>query len=74
MLIYLVGNVIDKTTERVISKEDALEKVRENGFEGYFETSAKTGAGIKESFRKVAKHIYHQNKDRLSELADEENR
>ena len=45
--VIIVGNKIDK--EREVSQEDANNFAKENGIT-YFEVSAKTGEGVKESF------------------------
>ena len=47
--IYLVGNKIDDTNKRIISKEDATKFAKKHNLK-YFETSAKTGENIKDLF------------------------
>eukprot|EP01088_Endostelium_zonatum_P001413 TRINITY_DN11715_c0_g1_i1.p1 TRINITY_DN11715_c0_g1~~TRINITY_DN11715_c0_g1_i1.p1 ORF type:complete len:201 (-),score=48.33 TRINITY_DN11715_c0_g1_i1:24-626(-) len=55
-LMIMVGNKCDREEERVISKEDA-EKFTKTENIYYFETSAKTGGGIKELFNHIAKEV-----------------
>lgn len=55
-VIALVGNKADKADERTVSKEDAEGKAKKvSGI--YVETSAKTGANIKELFSSIAKAL-----------------
>ena len=53
--VLLVGNKID--LPRKVTKEAALEYAKKNGFL-YFECSAKTGAGVNQSFKNLATEIY----------------
>ena len=56
--IFLIGNKIDLTEERVISKEMA-EKIKEDyDLDFFIETSAKTGFNTQELFVKAAKVLY----------------
>ena len=66
--MYLLGNVIDKEEERIITKEQALDAAQFHGFSAYMETSAKTGEGIESSFLTATKHIYHLHEDHLHEF------
>ena len=50
-VLFLVGNKID-IQERKINKEEAEKFAEENNMK-YFETSAKTGDGIKETFNEI---------------------
>jgi len=54
MVIMLVGNKIDKETERVISHEEGAALAREIGCP-FFETSAVTGKNIMEAFKSMSK-------------------
>ena len=58
-VIILVGNKIDM--EREISHEEANNFAKENNLK-YFETSAKTGYGIDETFNRLYQDIYELNK------------
>lgn len=52
--LALVGNKSDLTDKRQVSAAEAQEKAERLGFNCYFETSAKTGEGVKNLFHKVA--------------------
>ena len=54
--VIIVGNKIDKENEREIEKNDALKFAEDNKYK-YFETSAKTGEGVDDTFRDMAKQI-----------------
>ena len=62
--IVLVGNKID-VEERVISNEQGKEFAANNKFK-YFETSAKTGKGVKEAFNTLYDDIFELNKKELT--------
>ena len=55
--IFLIGNKID-LPNREISSEEAINCKKEHEFECYMETSAKTGANIKELFVNCALSLY----------------
>ena len=59
-VLMLVGNKID-IKERTISKEEGMAFAKERNMK-YFETSAKTGFGIKEAFNQIFNDIYELNK------------
>ena len=62
MLLYLVGNKSDVSNEeRKISKEKGKKFAEDNNMI-FFETSAKTGEGVKELFVNVASQVYEQLK------------
>ena len=58
-VIYLVGNKID-LSPREVSNEEAMNFAKENNMK-YFETSAKTGFGVKPLFEKLYQEIYDLN-------------
>ena len=47
---YLVGNFADLPDERVVTEEEALIFMRDNGFSHYLETSAKSGQNVNNLF------------------------
>ena len=59
--IYLIGNKIDVINREVLN-EEAVEYAKLNNLK-YFETSAKTGHGIKEVFNHLYQDIYHLQKE-----------
>ena len=59
-VIILIGNQIDKDN-RVVTHEEADEFSKSHMMK-YFETSAKTGFNIKESFNQLYEDIYNLNK------------
>ena len=69
--MYLLGNVIDKEEERIITKEQAMDAAHFHGFSAYMETSAKTGEGIEPAFLTATKHIYHLHEDHLHEFVSQ---
>ena len=48
----LVGNKIDLTDDREVTKEEAVELAAQYGFH-YWETSAKANLGLKETFEDI---------------------
>jgi len=59
--IFLIGNKID-VPKREVSNEEAYEYAKNNNIK-YFETSAKTGHGIKEVFAHLYQDIYNLQKE-----------
>ena len=45
-MIFILGNKVDRESDRVVKKADAEIKIHQMGFE-YFEVSAKLGNGVK---------------------------
>ena len=60
-VLFLVGNKIDKENRKV-TKEEALSFAKTNKIR-YFETSAKTGDGIKEIFNLLFEEVYKKSKE-----------
>ena len=56
IILYLIGNKIDKENDRIISKEDG-EKIAEEYKLKYFETSAKCSIGVEEVFTNLAREV-----------------
>ena len=59
--LFLVGNKVD-IEKRNVSKEEALSFAKANNIK-YFETSAKTGLGIKEVFKLLFEEVYKKCKE-----------
>ena len=59
--ILLVGNKIDKK-ERTITEAAAKKWCKEHGDIGHYETSAKTRAGLDDTFDKIATLVLEQHK------------
>ena len=55
-LIYIIGNKIDLYEERQVSKKEAIDFSKENNLR-YFETSCKTGEGIKNFIEDLSNEI-----------------
>lgn len=58
MLIILVGNKSDLDEQRQVPTEEGAAFARRNDLI-FFETSAKTSAGVEQTFVKATKEIYH---------------
>ena len=61
--IILVGNKVD-VPERAVPKQEGEEFAKNHNFK-YFETSAKTGEGVKESFNELYKDVFELNRKSL---------
>ena len=57
--VFLIANKID-LPDRVVSSEEGMKFKKEHGFEGYMETSAKTGVNVKELFVNCALALYRE--------------
>jgi GTPase SAR1 family protein len=68
MLVYLVGNRIDLDDQRIIPKEEGQKYMAEKKFNNFFETSAKTGENVTETFETLTKHLYLVNKAKLEQF------
>ena len=55
-VIFIVGNKCDLKDEISLQKSEVLEWVESNGYK-YFETSAKTGAGVNELFVAMSREL-----------------
>ncbi|MFW9780046.1 MAG: Rab family GTPase [Candidatus Heimdallarchaeota archaeon] len=64
--LYLVGNKDDLEEERVITQEEGRHAgMDELGAENFFETSAKTGHRVEETFEELAELLVNVHKDKL---------
>ena len=59
----LIGNKIDVQDKREVAKKRALKWCEDNNMP-YFETSAKEGTGVIDSFSSLAKDVLFREKDR----------
>jgi small GTP-binding protein len=60
--LLLVGNKLDRTAEREVSRDDAVALARKNQIE-YVETSAKTGEGVLLAFQTLSKLVMKTGDD-----------
>ncbi|CCF55791.1 hypothetical protein KAFR_0A03560 [Kazachstania africana CBS 2517] len=69
IVIYLVGNKLDvcekDSSKRLVSLEGAKEYAKEQGLL-FIETSAKTGANIKETFQEIGEKLYDIKKTEVN--------
>ena len=57
-LIFLVANKKDKEQDREVSTSKGEQFAREKGLHGFFETSAKSGEGVEETFMSAARMLF----------------
>ena len=57
-ILVLVGNKLDLTPQRKISKEVIEDYCKNNGIENYFEVSAKSGENVHEMFKSLVKKLF----------------
>ena len=59
--LLIVGNKIDLTDERVVSKKEGVAAAEKYGAVGYFESSAKSATNIDEIFQELTKILIEKN-------------
>ena len=64
---FLIGNKKDLEYERQVSKEEGEKFAKENKFDFFIETSAKTGENLKVIFIEAAKILYLSHKKEIKE-------
>ena len=57
-MIFLVANKKDKEEDREVSTTKGEQFAREKGLHGFFETSAKSGVGVEETFMSAARMLF----------------
>ena len=57
-LIFLVANKVDMEKNREVSTSKGEQFAREKGLHGFFETSAKTGQGVEDTFMSAARMLF----------------
>lgn len=57
--IMLVGNKVDQSNRREVTRDQAIDLSRQHDLAGYMETSACTGEMIHHAFHKLAQEIYN---------------
>ena len=57
-LIFLVANKKDMENEREVATSKGEQFAREKGLHGFFETSAKSGEGVEETFMSAARMLF----------------
>ena len=70
--IVIVGNKIDLENSREIEKNTAIKFAKEYGYK-YFEVSAKTGEGVDDAVKELAKEILANKNDNEEETGDKNN-
>ena len=64
-IIILVGNQMDRDSEREVSFEQGEKFRRDRGIEFFIETSAKTNENVQDSFIIAAKMLYKKHQERI---------
>ena len=67
--IFLIGNKIDLEDKREVQTENGEKFFKDNKLNFFMETSAKTGANVKEVFMNAAKILYSEHKNYKSRLS-----
>ena len=57
-LIFLVGNKCDREQDREVSKEKGQQFAKNKSLSGFFETSAKSGANVEQTFIAAARSLF----------------
>ncbi|MFX1253087.1 MAG: Rab family GTPase [Promethearchaeota archaeon] len=60
--IILFGNKADLIADREVEKDLVSDAVKEFGFKGYYETSAKTGQNVAEIFDRLIQEAFEEQK------------
>ena len=61
--MYLIGNRADLEEQREVTYERAAAFCKEKSIDKFFETSAKTGQNVEDTFSLAAKELYLTFKD-----------
>ena len=67
--IVLVGNKKDETEARQVSTDMGKEYEKQNSLFDFVETSAKTGEGVIDMFKKLAKELFTEHEDFVPQTA-----
>ena len=70
-LIFLVGNKKDREEDREVSASKGEAFAKEKQLNGFFETSAKTGEGVHETFVDAAKMLFKLHYRKIRQLKQE---
>ena len=63
--VLLFGNKVDLVDETTINEEKILKFAKKNNFDGYYNTSAKTGQNVETAFKMLIKELHNKAKDFL---------
>ena len=66
-LVFLVANKKDREQDREVSTEKGEQFARENGIDLFFETSAKSGDNVEETFITSAKMLLRKHYRKIRE-------